>query len=275
MKKFLVLISMIACIFGMTACGSEKEYTQYEQKKISNATVMVEKVYVPFIQAVLAEESMGVDWLDDYTAEEIEVLVSENLAQFTYYNYQQGMDLEVDGYAFASALESFDKANKEIGGPGVITGSDAVIDGKQIIVTVYVQGTELDATAEVVVSNDMFCRLESASLNKVNTMSDSMTKAALNTLLGMGSVFVVLILISLIISCFAIIPKLQNAFAKKEKKETASTAGINNAVAQISEQEENEADDLELVAVIAAAIAASEGQTSTDGFVVRSIKRRY
>ena len=33
------------------------------------------------------------------------------------------------------------------------------------------------------------------------------------------------------------------------------------------------ADDTELAAVIAAAIAASEG-TSTDGFVVRSIKRR-
>ena len=33
------------------------------------------------------------------------------------------------------------------------------------------------------------------------------------------------------------------------------------------------ANDLELVAVIAAAIAASEGASSTDGFVVRSIKR--
>lgn len=35
----------------------------------------------------------------------------------------------------------------------------------------------------------------------------------------------------------------------------------------------DETDDLELVAVITAAIAASEG-TSTDDFVVRSIKRR-
>ena len=33
------------------------------------------------------------------------------------------------------------------------------------------------------------------------------------------------------------------------------------------------ADDSELIAVIAAAIAAAEG-TSTDGFIVRSIKRR-
>ena len=32
-------------------------------------------------------------------------------------------------------------------------------------------------------------------------------------------------------------------------------------------------DDLELVAVISAAIAASEGAVTTDGFVVRSIRR--
>ena len=38
-------------------------------------------------------------------------------------------------------------------------------------------------------------------------------------------------------------------------------------------QEEAEADDTELVAVIAAAIAASEGAASTDGFVVRSIRK--
>ena len=36
---------------------------------------------------------------------------------------------------------------------------------------------------------------------------------------------------------------------------------------------EDVSDDTELVAVISAAIAAAEG-TSTDGFVVRSIKRR-
>ena len=37
--------------------------------------------------------------------------------------------------------------------------------------------------------------------------------------------------------------------------------------------EEDLTDDYELVAVIAAAIAASEGAASTDGFVVRSIRR--
>ena len=47
---------------------------------------------------------------------------------------------------------------------------------------------------------------------------------------------------------------------------------MDKAIAQIVENEEL-SDDLELVAVISAAIAASEGAASTDGFVVRSIRR--
>ena len=57
---------------------------------------------------------------------------------------------------------------------------------------------------------------------------------------------------------------------------TSSPARIrlsDNAIAQIvSNEEENVEDDLELIAVITAAIAASEG-TSTDGLVVRSIRK--
>jgi sodium pump decarboxylase gamma subunit len=98
-----------------------------------------------------------------------------------------------------------------------------------------------------------------------------MTKAALNTLLGMGTVFVILILIMLIISMFSWIPKIQAKLSNKNKAGVKERA-VDNTIAQIIENEEL-SDDTELVAVIAAAIAASEGAASTDGFVVRSIKR--
>ena len=45
------------------------------------------------------------------------------------------------------------------------------------------------------------------------------------------------------------------------------------AAAPVVEEAVEEADDYALVAVIAAAIAAYEGKTTTDGFVVRSIKK--
>ena len=103
-----------------------------------------------------------------------------------------------------------------------------------------------------------------------------MTKAGLNTLLGMGSVFCVLILIMFIIYLFGIIPKIQKKSAeKKAKKQAVSTeTSVEKTIANIVEKEEGElVDDTELVAVISAAIAAYEGNSSTDGFVVRSIRK--
>ena len=183
------------------------------------------------------------------------------------------IDHTVDGYAYKTAIESFNSAKKSIGGITAVGDAEATIDDDQIIVHVDVTGAKQNAQAEVIFSNDMFLSMESAALNPVESMGGLMTKAALNTLIGMGTVFVMLIMISLIISLFNFIPKIQAAFSKKDKEEEAKNAGIDKAVTQIVAQEEPEADDTELVAVIAAAIAASEGAASTDGFVVRSIRK--
>ena len=61
---------------------------------------------------------------------------------------------------------------------------------------------------------------------------------------------------------------------KAKNNASADAQGVNNAIAQIvsNEEQDEEVDDLELVAVITAAIAASEN-TSTDGLVVRSIRK--
>ena len=96
-----------------------------------------------------------------------------------------------------------------------------------------------------------------------------MADAAGNTLMGMGTVFLVLIFISLLISCFKFVPQIMDKLSKK-----SSVGEKPEVVEEISETvTANEEDDSELIAVIAAAIAASE-QTSTDSFVVRSIRRR-
>ena len=113
--------------------------------------------------------------------------------------------------------------------------------------------------------------LTSMTFDKVYSLGEKMGKAGMNTLIGMGTVFVVLIFISFIISLFKYISVFENR--KKEQKEDTASVGVDNAIAQVvSNEEENVEDDLELIAVITAAIAASEG-TSTDGLVVRSIRK--
>ena len=236
---------MITCIFGLTACGSEETYTDYEQRKMDTAIQIATQYVIPSLENF--EDEAALESFSEYTADEVAYMVQENVG------------ITVDGYAYKTAIESFNSAKKSIGGITAVGDAEAAIDDDQIIVHVDVTGAKQNAQAEVIFTNDMFLSMESAALNPVESMG--------------GTVFVMLIMISLIISLFNFIPKIQAAFSKKDKEEEAKNAGIDKAVTQIAAQEEPEADDTELVAVIAAAIAASEGAASTDGFVVRSIRK--
>ena len=93
---------------------------------------------------------------------------------------------------------------------------------------------------------------------------DKMVRAGMNTLMGMGTVFVVLIFIAFLISRFKYISQLENWFRNRKTK---------NEQAVTDEEEIDETDDLALVAVITAALAASL-ETSPDKLIVRSIRRK-
>lgn len=106
-------------------------------------------------------------------------------------------------------------------------------------------------------------------------MNDFMM-AVFHTLMGMGTVFVVLIFISLIISLFVYIPvvegKIKSVFRRSEKENVNEKAEMISNVQEI--EESNLTNDQELVAVIMAAIvASSDGAVSADKLVVRSIRR--
>ena len=95
-----------------------------------------------------------------------------------------------------------------------------------------------------------------------------------NTLMGMGTVFVMLIFISLLISLFGYIPKLEekikNIGKKPEPVKTEEPAAVVEEPQVVNLQK-----DEQLVAVITAAIMASYGSNavSADKLVVRSIHR--
>ena len=260
MKKFFALICMITCIFGLTACGSEETLTEYEQQKVDYAEQLAAQKVVPLLA----------NFMDDDAAQTF----AENTNEEIEYIFGNDYSMNVDGYALASAIESYHSAAADIGSITAIGEAEGRIDDDQIIVYVQVEGEKKDAEAEVIFSNDMFMVLESSALNPVSSMGELMMGATLNTLVGMGTVFCVLILICLIISCFGVFAKMQtgkkNQDEKEEKKPAVESPAQQTAVLEATAPQ---TDDLELIAVIAAAIAASEGKTSTDGFVVRSIRK--
>lgn len=276
MKKFWIWICLITCIFGLAACGSEEVLTEFEQQKVFYAEQQADTI-ITMLANLGQPEWRG--FFDEYTMPEVEVWAEQQ------FSLGFGQQIDVDGYGFYSAVQSFQSGVDNVGALVRATGVTSKIDGNQIIVDVELLCEKKNATAELIFSNDMFLVLESAALNPNASMGELMSGAALNTLIGMGTVFSVLILISLIISCFKVIPVLQKKAAeskekrkarKKAKKEGISPeAKVETSVVQTSVEEESADDDLELAAVIAAAIAAYEGSTSTDGYVVRSIRRRW
>lgn len=262
MKKIITLVCMITCIFGLTACGSKTIHSEYDEQKMNYAKQIATQGVIPLLATFM--DVSNENTFDEYTAEEVEYVIGQDYS------------LNVKGYPFKTAVKSFATAYNEVGTITEIGEAKAEIDGHSIIVRVEVIGDKEKAEAEVIFSNDMFMVVESAALNPETSTAQMMTRAALNTVIGISTVFGVLILISFIISLFIFIPKIQALFERKDdEKEEVQKESITNTIAQIVEKEENVelSDDLELVAVITAAIAASEGAQKVEGFVVRSIRK--
>lgn len=103
-----------------------------------------------------------------------------------------------------------------------------------------------------------------------SNLGKEISAAVGNTAMGVAIVFFILIFLSFFISLFRFIPMIQEKLQRKQKE----TQGEKEEVIEKTSvfEEENMVDDLELVAVITAAIAAAEG-TRPDQYIVRSIRK--
>ena len=73
---------------------------------------------------------------------------------------------------------------------------------------------------------------QSVTVNPEYSLGEILAKAGMNTLLGMGTVFAVLILISLVIYCFNFIPNIQaKSERRKKRKHSAKPAAAPAAAA--------------------------------------------
>jgi|GEM_PF-5550670 len=104
-----------------------------------------------------------------------------------------------------------------------------------------------------------------------NSEEASISTAVLNTAMGLFTVFMILVVIMFIISLLQYVNKIPELFKSKEKPEYLDDE--DDFVARVEQNESNEMDNMELIAIITAAIAMETG-ASPDNFVVRKIKRR-
>ena len=253
-KKISILCLVFLLIFSFTGCGSkEKDTADYDQATMENAANMI-------VQSFSNMADADFQRFEDMS----DLALNMTLLQ---------SGLQVEGDDFVTMIEAWKAGVKECGdlteigdyeltttNPGATLSADAVFENRK---------------AELSFTFDEKMNMESMTINAEYTTGEILKKAGLNTVLGMGTVFVVLIFISFIISLFKFIPAIEKKFSKKAPAAAAAKAAPKAAPAPAAVPAKVQAadNDGELAAVIAAAIAAAEG-TSTDGFIVRSIKRR-
>ncbi len=255
---------MLTCVFVLTACSSTESSSEFQQSKETSAKSRADQV-VQLVAALVSTDNVD-EMLANYSNVELGDLFASTYAQY----YGDG-SFACEGKAVNGALTSFQTGIDTMGSITDFGEPTSVVDHDTIVIMIPVTGENKNASVELIFTNDIYLKMTSCTLNLDETKGELMTKAALNTLLGMGTVFIVLILISIIISGFGVIPKIQASFASK-KVEPIPEPVAPAPAEPVVEEEEDLSDDMELVAVIAAAIAAYEG-TSVEGFQVRSIKR--
>lgn len=259
-KKLVLLLCLITCLFAITACSTKKEAATFQ-----------------YDEAIVKETAT--QWMDSW-----------NQMDFSGYD-----DATLEGLVSSGQM---DEASKTVFTTWRQTQSDigAFVEVKDVVIeeagdmitvvfTATYEGTKNNVIFKVPFDSSLNVDSNAITVEESETFSNKIDSALLNTIIGMGTVFIVLIFISCLIGMFKIIPKIQKKMELRQEADMNVVSAIDNTVSQIAEKEELEeieeieelVDDGELVAVITAAIMASMTsngeEVPADGLIVRSIKR--
>ena len=237
-------------ILSFTGCASKETTLEYDQARIEQVTEFLISYCMSTDEATIEEwKSM------QETEMELQLI-------------NAGLPLTPE--SFIGAMDSWQAGIEECG--AYIQHGEYTYEASEdeLEVTTHVLYEEREADVVFLFDENLY--LETMTVNAQFSLGEILQKAGLNTILGMGTVFAVLIFIAFIISLFKYISVIEDALKNKKNKKTEVSA-ISTETVEAPVVSGEVCDDLELVAVIAAAIAAAEG-TSTDSFVVRSIRRR-
>ncbi len=240
-KKLGGLVSVGVLAVSLTACGSSK--AEINEKVAHN----------------LYDSSVNViQTLTQSNPDELKSVLEEN----------PNID-DFSKSAFSSWIDSYEELGSFIDYKEVAPEDAIKKDGSNYVVTLECDFEKRDADVQLVY--DVKLAGKSVGFSADYSMGEKIQQAGTNTLIGLVIVFIMLVFLSFVISLMKYIPKFVEGLGKK--KEVASTPKQAPVQSEVKETVvEDLTDDQTLVAVIAAAIAASEN-TSTDAFVVRSIRK--
>ena len=245
-KKLGGLVSLGILTLSMTGCmGSQEEINETVMNNLYSTTTSTMETLVAYDNATMEQAMEENPNMDDFTKS-----------------------------AFQAWMDSSEELGAYIGFEDVDPQEAVKKDGSNYVVDLEAEFE--NGTADVEMVYDSKLNADSIGFSMQYTMGEKMQSATMNAIVGLGTVFIVLFFLVFIISLFKYIPGLVESFEKKKTEKPAPVPAqapvVPVSAAPVQEEEEALTDDMELVAVIAAAIAASEN-TSPDSFVVRSIRK--
>ena len=245
-KKISLLLCILIMSLSFAGCSDKNDAATYDEETLTNSAEFIISNFSTMDEATFESFETASEFQLDYT--------------------MMGTGLKISGEDFVGMIGSWKAAETECG--EYISHGDYEVEVKadEFVVTTTAQYKEREAT--ILFTFDETMAMKSMDVSAKFAIGEILTKAGLNTLLGMGTVFGVLIFLAFLISLMKYIPAILDKLTAKPEQPVQETKP-----AVIEAPVVEESDDLELIAVITAAIAAQEG-TSTDGFVVRSIRRR-
>ena len=166
-----------------------------------------------------------------------------------------------------NTMEVWENSRKELG--EFESMGESMVEKTTTGYSVKIPAQFSEQNAEIVYLFDQTGVPISFSMDIQYPLSALLKRAGMNTLMGLGIVFAMLIFLTLVISLFRFIGKKEEK-PQKEIEDLPRPAQAQRQPQPVDMQDN--LDEQELIAVIAGAIAAYEG-TSTDSFVVRSIRK--
>ena len=217
--------------------------------------------------------------LENFADQSIQTIVGMSEAEMEEYIHPSSI-LSIPSTSAVSSVQSWMEVKEELGDFVSVEDHEITVEDDTITVVSDCNFANGTGSVTTTISRDDLSMEGMVFSTGEQTLGEKMKEAALNTLMGVGVVFVMLLFLCLVFAQIKHVNKLAALFEKKEPfaEHVASVDAPAAAVAApvttgISAAAADPMKDGALVAVIAAAIAAAEG-TSVDGFVVRSIKKR-
>ncbi len=297
-KRLLLVLCTITCFFVLSGCTKSEETSSAEltdeiRETLVNGAGQYLSTFAGYSDEELDEQIKRAEKTDN-------TVIATALSSWKSVKEDLG-SLEVDetGAPLIRADEASGEKALEV------TAADE--DTYEIDMTVVYEKRDMNFVLTAEAQEDQYggsvLTVTEMTFTPEFTIGEKLEKAFLNMIMGMGTVFIVLIFISFIIGRLKIVNDWEKKRKEKAAEKTAAPApapvpapapavapapaaapaSIKAVAVPVQAKapdvsapaasQENLADDLELVAVITAAISAAQN-VPVEGLVVRSIRRK-